>query len=256
MTKLHEILAVEKSTTNQASTLIEDAKNKFKKASDYFTGYIKSLKLINDSPEKDAIEAAALDTKALPTTVQETLEYVMKFWIKSEDIKLQKSVTNQLAKGDIILSDGTTIATNVPVDFLLGLESRLTDLRNLGHAIPTNSAATVWDASGDGRKGSWTAHTPEVTTKTDKRIEPFVKYEATDKHPAQVDLMSKDVVIGSFTTIRFSGAATSEQKALFIERLDDLINAVTQARMRANSTEVVIANIGTKISSFLMDAFK
>lgn len=254
--KLHEILAVEKARTNQVKTLLEDTSRKFSKATDYFAGHLKSLKLIKDDPANAATEAAAREQRQLPTTVVETLEYVFKHWSVAEDVLLQKSLTNQIAKADIVLADGKVLASGVPVDELLGLESRLEELRKIFHAIPTNRADTKYAPADDGRKGSWTAVDPDITTKTERTKEPFIKAPATDKHPAQVDVVEKDVVVGTFTNIKLSGAATSQQKAQLIELIDDLIAATKQARMRANTVEVVDGKIGNAVTGYLMQAFK
>ena len=48
-------------------------------------------------------------------------------------------------------------------------------------------------------------------------------------------MVEKDVVVGTFTNIKLSGAATTLQKAQAIELVDDLIAATKQARMRANT---------------------
>src|SRR5689334_10000648 len=71
--KLHEILAVEKARTGQVKTLLEDTSRKFNKAADYYSGHLKSLKLIKDDPANAAIEAAVREHRQLPTTVVETL---------------------------------------------------------------------------------------------------------------------------------------------------------------------------------------
>jgi hypothetical protein len=188
--------------------------------------------------------------------VVETLEYLFKHWANAEDVLLQKSLTNQIARADIVLADGKTIASNVPVDELLGLESRLEELRKVFHAMPTNRADTKYEASDDGRKGSWTAVDADITTKTERTKEPFIKAPATDKHPAQVDVVEKDVVVGTFTNIKLSGAATTLQKAQAIELIDDLIAATKQARMRANTVDVVDGKVGAAITAYLMQAFK
>ena len=254
--KLHEILAVEKSRTGQVKTLLDDTSRKFNRATDYFSGHLKSLKLIRDDPANAAIEAAAREQRQLPTTVVETLDYLFKHWANAEDVLLQKSLTNQVAKADIVLADGKTLASNVPVDELLGLESRLEELRKLFHAMPTNRADTRYAPSDDGRKGSWTAVDADVTTKTERTKEPFIKAPATDKHPAQVDVVEKDVVVGTFTNIKLSGAATTLQKAQAIELVDDLIASTKQARMRANTVEVLEGRVGSAIASHLMQAFR
>ena len=180
--KLHEILAVEKARTSQVKTLLEDTSRKFNKAADYFSGHLKSLKLIRDDPANAATEAAAREQRQLPTTVVETLEYLFKHWAVAEDVLLQKSLTNQVARGDIVLADGKVLASGVPVDELLGLENRLEELRKLFHAMPTNRADTKYAPSDDGRKGSWTAIDADITTKTERTKEPFIKAPATDKH--------------------------------------------------------------------------
>jgi len=254
--KLHEILAVEKARTGQVKTLLEDTSRKFNKATDYFSGNLKSLKLIKDDPANAATEAAAREQRQLPTTVVETLEYLFKHWAIAEDVLLQKSLTNQVAKADIVLPDGQVIAAGVPVDELLGLENRLEELRKVFHAMPTNRADTKYAPSDDGRKGSWTAIDPDITTKTERTKEPFIKAPATDKHPAQVDVVEKDVVVGTFTNIKLSGAATTQQKAMAIELIDDLIAATKQARMRANTVDVVDGRLGGAITAYLMQAFK
>jgi hypothetical protein len=254
--KLHEILAVEKARTGQVKTLLEDTSRKFNKAADYFSGHLKSLKLIKDDPANAATEAAAREQRQLPTTVVETLDYLFKHWAIAEDVLLQKSLTNQVAKADIVLADGKTLASNVPVDELLGLESRLEELRKIFHAMPTNRADTKYAPADDGRKGSWTAVDADITTKTERIKEPFIKAPATDKHPAQVDVIEKDVVVGTFTNIKLSGAATTLQKANVIELIDDLVAATKQARMRANTVEVLDGRVGAAITGYLMQAFK
>src|SRR5574343_197031 len=127
MTRLHEILAVEKNRSAQANKLLEETGNKFRKEQ-FLSGHLKTLKMLVDSPENAAIEAAARDEKELPTTVPETLEYALKFWADAEDVTFQKNLTNQRANADLLFR-GNVLVSNVPVDELLGLEVRLENLR-------------------------------------------------------------------------------------------------------------------------------
>lgn len=251
VTKLHEILAVEKTLSDQSSVLIEDAKKKFQKG-EYFQGHNKVLKMIADTPENKALEASSTDVKELPTTVIETLEYALQHWANAEDIILQKNATNQSAVADLEFN-GEVIATNVPVDELLGLEKRLADLRTAFQMIPTLNASVKWqlDTASD-KKGTWTATHDEVTTKTEKRVTPVVLYEATDKHPAQVKEVSSDITVGTFVKKQVSGAATSLQKAEAIKVIESLIAEVKKARMRANTTEVKKVNIGKTLTDLIL----
>lgn len=255
MGKLHELLAVEKTKTTAATKLLSETLNKFGKF-EYFQGAVKSLKMLEESEQNKALEAAAAESRTLPTTVHETLEYALKYWADAEDVIYQKNLTNQKATADVVV-DGKVIATNVPVDELLGLENRLEILRKVADAMPTLPAAvTCKDDSGNtGRKGSWVSESIEVTTKTEKIMVPVILYEATKEHPAQVKEVAQDKVVGKYTKTNFFGAASSAQKAETISRIDDLLGAVKQARMRANSVEADKSVIGASLVSYILEPF-
>lgn len=70
MGKLHELLAVEKSKSNAANKLLADTLNKFGK-SEYFKASSRTLKMLADSSENEALEASAYENSTLPTTVKE-----------------------------------------------------------------------------------------------------------------------------------------------------------------------------------------
>lgn len=254
MTKLHEVLAVEKTRTNASNKLLDDTLNKFKKEQ-YFQGYVKTLKMLGDSPENLAIEESARDSRELPTTVPETLKYMFDFWTKAEDVIYSKNKTNQIANADLLFR-GEVLVPQVPVDELLGLEVRLEQLRRLMDHIPTLDASKEWSRRDSGRDGEYVSLVDEVTSKTEKTMTPVVLYEATDKHPAQIERVTVDKVVGTFKRKVFSGAATSKQKADIISILDELLVEAKQARQRANTTEALNLNIGTKITSLLLDVFK
>lgn len=247
--KLYEILAVEKTSQNQLSTLIMDTQQKFAK-DHFFKGFIKNLKMVREDPENQAIEKAGSDSKEVVTTVYETLDYMLKYWAKNENIQCMKNMTNQVATATIRL--GNTVIDHLPVDELMGLENRLTKLRELFHQMPTLDATKQWEKSSV-NKYIWKTVQPEVTTKTEKVVTPVVLYEATKEHPAQVKEVSKDEIVGTFTTWGFSGAVTSLEKANMIDRLDRLIEDIKQARVSANDIEVKRINVGDIIAQYLLE---
>lgn len=247
--RLHELLAIEKNQQTQFTTLIQDTQNKFGR-DHYFKGWVKSLKMIQDSPENEAIEKAGSETKDVVTTVNETLEYLFERWASYEDTQIRKNTTNQKATTSLPIGD--TVIDDVPVDELMGLETRLTKIREIFQQIPTLDASREWQKS-TVREGVWIASRPDVTTKTERVITPVVLYEATKEHPAQIEKISKDEVVGSFTTVSFSGAITSLQKANALKRIDDLLGEVKKARMRANMKEVVNASIGSVLAKYLLE---
>jgi len=253
MAKLHEVLASEKTVTAARDHLHEDTQTKFKKADQYFTGMIKSLKMIEDSPEAEAIEQAAKQEKELPTTLVTTMDYYLSFWAKAENLLFQKNVTNTQAVTSLLFR-GSLVADNVPVDELMGLEVRIGELRKLILEMPTLDASKNWELDLIApQAGTWKATSNQVTTKTEKDEVTAIIVPANDKHPAQVKTTIKDKVVGKFTLQTSSGATTAIQKANMIAAMDDFLIEVKTARTRANSVEVVpVDPIGNIIKDILM----
>lgn len=252
MTQLHEVLAAEKTVTNSRDLLIKDTLDKFGKGDNYFTGFVKTLSLLGDDPANEKLEAAARQDKELPTTVLTTLQYLFQYWDKAEDILATKNVTNCTAVADLEYH-GMTIATALPVDELMGLEVRLGELRKLATQIPTLDASKAWEQDlNAAQAGTWKAVHPQVTTKTEKVMTPVILYQATKEHPAQVEKVSTDKVVGTFTTHHVSGATTAIQKAQVLAVLDELVTEVKKARTRANSVEVIHTGIGYKLTSLIL----
>jgi hypothetical protein len=171
-------------------------------------------------------------------------------------VYFQKSKSNQIAVANLLFQ-GEVIAKDVPVDELLGLESRLKALRVVLDAMPTLQAGQEWVKNiNDTLVHSWVSATPEVTTKTKKLTTPVVLYEATDKHPAQVKEVSEDKVVGTFTNTKVSGCATSAQKAQILANVDELIMQAKQARMRANMVDADKSKIGETLVRILLEPLK
>jgi hypothetical protein len=254
MGMLHEVLAVEKTKSDAANHLLTETGAKFGKEH-FFSGHVKTLKMIADTPENEAMSKAAREERALPTTVYDTLEYMFALWAEAEDVIFQKNVTNTKALADVELN-GLIIATDIPVDELLGLEVRLDKIRGVLKLMPTIDAARSWDKALDRGQNVWVTRDAQTTSKTEKTMIPVVLAEATKEHPAQVKESTKDIVVGTFEKRDWSGAVTAVQKANCLKRIDDLIAAVKAARMRANKTEVIPGSIGLTISNLILETLK
>lgn len=68
------------------------------------------------------------------------------------------------------------------------------------------------------------------TVRTKKVPRNHVKAEATDKHPAQVDVYYEDVPVGYWTTVKFSGALPARRVNELLDRVEKLQQAVKFAR--------------------------
>lgn len=254
MPKLHELLAAEKTPNGAWNTLFEETLKKFKNTAHFFDGHSKTLSMIEGTEANKALEEQNREEKPVTTTVFATLEYALEIFGKAEDLQAQKNATNRKATGTVLWR-GQPLLSNLPVDELLGLEARLTKIRQLFAEAPTLDATKHWVASQAGER-IWELQYPEATTKTQKTVVPVELSKATDKHPAQVNAVTADIVVGTFRLIKRSGAATAIQKSEALKRIDELLIEIKQARMRANETEVDQARVAEVLLPLLLEPFK
>ena len=245
MAKLHETLAVESSLKQVADKLLKESIRTMSKES-LFTGMTRRLEMFDE----EAQAANLTENQELTTTVDANLKelapHIARYW----DAVAQKDVTNLQATADISV-DNITLATDVPATFLLGLESKLNELRKLYEALPTYAPGIKWIPSPSMGDGVFETEYPEETIKTEKEIKPVVLYEATKEHPAQVDRVQVTKPVGKYVKTSFTGMLTPAEKAARLDRLDKLRNAVKKARQRANNTNVVDFHIGKKLLDYI-----
>lgn len=253
MAKLHEILAAEKTPLAAWNEMHAETLKKFKGS--FFDGHSKSLHMIEDTEANRATQGQNREEKPVTTTVYDTLDYVFEIFGRSEDLQFQKNQTNRHASGTVMWR-GQELLKEMPVDELLGLEARLKKVRELFEAVPTLDATKHWVKAENIGTHIWETKFPEETTKTNKEMTPVLMAAATKEHPAQVQAVPKDIVVGKFTTIKRSGAATALEKANSIKLIDELMVEVKQARMRANETKVVGGSVADILVPLLLESFK
>lgn len=180
----------------------------------------------------------------VPTTLAEAVPAL----VRQMDIQATVDTGNQSAKANIVVH-GVVLVEDVSVETLLFLEKKIKIIiSQILDNLPLVDDAEEWEDAGDGL--SWRTK-PTEKTKTDKVPHAFVKAASTDKHPAQVDTVFLDEVVGTWTTVRFSGALKASQKADLLAKARTLLEAVQIARGEANSTEVQDKKIGQVIFDFL-----
>lgn len=243
--KLHELLAIEGSLESQANTTRQELANSFEKKRHLFNSQIKTF-----YPSADGAEPVQEEVSSIQTTVEKEFTWISGFLAKSYDASLQVAEANTKARGSITLANGTVLADNVPATALLELEKRMNELLTLVKAAPTLDPAKGYTQDTACEKGVYKAR--EITSvRTRKDSIPLVLYEATDKHPAQVQIQQKDVPIGNVKTLQWSSELTPLRKSEIISRVEDLIRAVRQARVRANEQEVEQVTIGEKLLGYV-----
>lgn len=247
MTKLHELLAIDADLNNIATNMLRDAQVTFTKRIEHFQGFTKSTHYLDEAKADLNTE----ENKEVPTTVDTRLEYALQHLTKLYDVLIQKEATNHTAKADLIV-DGVTLAKDVPGTMLLGLESRLKAVRELISTVPTLNPALAWTPDTTRGDGVYRSQV-QATTKTEKTLEYVTVAPATDKHPAQVKDWTVDKPVASIETVHLSGMWPVAKKAEVLDRIDVLMQAVKQARMRANSVEVVPGKIGDVLFKYIFD---
>jgi len=163
------------------------------------------------------------------------------------DVTATKDWTNCEARADVVV-DGRTIAARVPVSYLLFLEKQLVDLHTFVKKLPVLDAAEAWVR--DDSTDSWRTE-PVRTIRTKKVPRNHVKAEATEKHPAQVEVYYEDVAVGYWTTVKFSGALPAKRINEILDKVIALQTAVKFAREEANNTEVVDQKVGAAVFGYL-----
>lgn len=247
-TKLHEILAVEGMLDKTAKKLVLSSKKQLDKEN-LFMGQTRKLEMF---AEKDA-RLNTVETMKLETTVDENLNYALDAVAKYWDAVIQKDSANQEAKADVVI-DGKTILTDVPATTLLGLESKLTELRSLFEAIPTLPTGINWERNEADEPGIFRTREDVKQAKTENDVGFRVLYEATKEHPAQIEKFKVVNDVGMYSTSRLSGMYTAHNKAKKLENTDIALRAIKTARQRAN-TVVINKNkkIGKDLITFIME---
>lgn len=249
--KLHELLAVETNLENQAIQTRTDLMNTFEKKRHLF-----EEKRIVFTPLGEGAKSTTESQSDIQSTIPKELNWLQGFLKKSLDASYQVAEANTVARADVIVEENgqeTPLLKNVPATALLELEKRLTEIASLIKAIPTLDPAKGFTP--DSQRGEGYYQARSVTkNRTRKEKVVLVKYEATKEHPAQTELIDKDVPIGTIEEQEWSGLLTPAEKSRMISRVETISRAVRQARSRANEVEVdKNKKIGQEILSYIFN---
>lgn len=224
MAKLHELLSVESDLRGQA-----------------------------EACRTDKVESQL----ALQTTVRKELAWIGEKLAKALNIGHQIDVSNTTATADVVLDDGTILLRSVPTTSLLRLEHRVVEIRELVHTIGTVDPAKGFEADPNEGEGIFRAR--DVSTYRGEKVFDFVvMVPPTDKHPAQVKELVKDVPTTTVLTQEWSSLVTVAEKGDMLDRVEDLLRAIKQARARANEMEIDVRQnkIGESVLNYVFNGTK
>jgi len=240
-TKLNQIIAVEKGVKSKAALDMANARNAVQKTP-LLSGLSRTYQPRDEEGEQLPPESTRVQVK-----VDDVLADVRSSLTRLFDVTATKDWANCVARADVKV-DGTTLLRDVPVTYLLFLEKQLKELQAFVKNLPVLDAAETWtfDPSTD----VWRTEAVR-TVRTKKVPRNHVKAEATDKHPAQVEVYYEDVTVGHWTTVKFSGALPASRVNELLGRLEKLREAVTFAREEANGIEVTDQRVGEAVFGYL-----
>ena len=239
--KLNQIIAIEKGTKSRSLQELTEAHHALQKPA-LLSGISRTYRPKDEEGEQLPSESTKVQIKA-EDIIRDTVESLTRLF----DVVAAKDWANCKAKADVVV-DGKKLLSNVPATYLLFLEKQLVDLHTFIKKLPVLDASETWtfDPSAD----CW-ATEPVQTVKTKKVPRNHVKAEATDKHPAQVEVYYEDITVGYWRTVKFSGALPAKRVNELLARVEKLQEAVKFAREEANNMEVEDVKTGAAIFNYL-----
>jgi hypothetical protein len=241
VTKLNQIIAIEKGVKADAANTLTRAHHDLQKGQP-LSGIARSYQPRDDEGEQLPPESTRVQLRT-GTVVADVRKSLTRLF----DVVATKDQANTAAKADIVV-DGVVLAKDVPATYLLFLEKQLVDLATFVRKLPTLDPSEAW--SFNEQQGVY-ATDPVKTTRTKKVLRNHVKAEATDKHPAQVEVYTEDVTVGYWTTVKYSGAVPAAEVAAMLDRVGKLGEAVKRAREEANGLTVKDVNPGDALLGYL-----
>lgn len=245
MPKLHELLAAEGTSKTQADKCRTDLLATFDKKRHLFSQ--KRVTFLSNEEGKPAQTEEQLD---LQTTVPRELKWISEMWAKALDLAYGIDIGNTVAKADVTLDDGTLLLKDVPATALLQLEKRANELHAFIQSIPTLDPAKGFTEDAATGADVYVAR-EDIRTRTKKLQRALQLSPATDKHPAQVQLITEDVAIGTIKTQEWSGLITPVAKGDMLNRAEELRRALKTARSRANDVPVASNKIGATLLQYV-----
>lgn len=241
MPKLNQILAIERNVKNKREDEFTKLHQDLTK-SDLLFGLSRSYQ-----PKTEGDEVFPSENKVVQLKAEEALKHLRSGLAELFDVIAQKDATNCLAKADVMV-DGKALLSSVPATHLLYLEKKLVDLITFIKKLPVLPQDEQWKRNE--AIGLWET-APSETVKT-KKVESYnVVVPATKEHPAQAVKETKDIHVGTWKTVKYSGALTADQVSVLLERAEKLQKAVKFAREEANQTPAVALASGAAVMGYI-----
>jgi len=243
MAKLNQVIAIEKGVKGRVTQNLTQL-HRVSTNAEVYSGLNKTYEPLDEEGETSPPQnkKVQLQSSKVIDTVQIILSELF-------DVTAQKDFANCDARANVVV-DGVVIIERAPVTYLLFLEKQLNDLRTFVKKMPQLSADEDWHYN----QSLGIHSTMPVKTKSTKKLQkPIVLHPPTVEHPAQTQLVTEDVTVGYWSTVKQSGAITNELAERILGRINKLNEAVKFAREEANSIEAPKVGVGDAVFSYLFE---
>lgn len=239
--KLNQVVAIEKETKARVLARLSEIYKLFQKPS-AFVGFVKTYRKKDDESEDFPTERQVVQAHA-----PQLLDEIAKEMAELFDISATRDWANTGAKADIRIDD-KVIVKDAPAPFILFLEKQLRDLKAEIDKIPTLDPSEEWshDSAAQLYRTAVSA-----THKTKKEPRVITKFQPTEHHPGQADVVYEDRVVGYWDSVKMSTALPVSEKRQLLARVESLSNAVKSAREEANEIEAPNKEVSKAIFDYV-----
>ncbi|KKN32799.1 hypothetical protein LCGC14_0810290 [marine sediment metagenome] len=245
MSELHSVIAVLPSLKGTANQALTSVRATFKNRQHQFGGHTKTYRPLDNDGQAEQPEESPMTM-----TVGEELAHFKEQFTPFLDASYQVDLTNTKAKADVIV-DGLELK-DVPATFLLQLEKHIGSMRQSLGEVPVLDQKFAWTPEDYLGKGVYKSK-EEITYKSKKQTQSKILFEGNEHHPPEIDKWQEDVRIGTWTTQRFSGMITVQQKIALFRKLDKLQQALKRARSQANKEKHSTGTVAEQIFKYLFE---
>ena len=239
--KLNQVIAVVTGAKTQTQKAVTGIYKKIQNT-DLMAGISRKYK-----PRDEEGEVLPAESKRIQLTADQAINDACDVWAKTWDMVATQDEANSKAFADVVVGMDT-ILENVNVLHLLYLDKQLTDVKAFVNKMPVLDPSEEWDYSQE--MGAYATEAYE-TTRTKKIPRNHVKSPATVEHPSQVEVYMEDVIVGTWSTIKYSGAISVAKKVAILNRIIMLQDAVKKAREQANMVDVEVQDEANEILSYI-----
>lgn len=184
-------------------------------------------------------------------TVEEMVQSTREVLAAMFDSTAARDFTNASgrAKADIVVGD-QVLVEGAPVPYILWLDRQLDDLQAFTERMPTHSPSTTWEMAES--RGVYKS-APVKTARQIQQAKAITLAPATEKHQAQVQMVTEPVTAGIWTRVKFTGGVPVSRREEILRRIATLRAALHTAREQANRVEADEPVVGARVLGYLLD---